>query len=276
MTPSLFAALAPSGSDAWDPAEVEECAEAHAAHVLAVARERARARAFSEFGGRWNRYHNPRPLIVKGDRFGRLTALDDEPPGGDGRKSVPCACDCGKAVRGHVYNMVSGKSLSCGCRSYDSNGGKQKHGRPRGDESNRRLANNLNAMKARCYNPKHPAYAGYGAKGITVCGEWLDSLDAFRKWAYANGYERGKELHRKDPAKGYSPENCEYLTPEEHVRRSSANVWVSLFGETRNLTAWLADPRCVNVCTYRRRLAAGMDPAAALVKTTAHPRRIAA
>ena len=35
------------------------------------------------------------------------------------------------------------------------------------------LANRLIKMISRCENPKQPDYARYGARGISVCPEWL-------------------------------------------------------------------------------------------------------
>ncbi len=35
------------------------------------------------------------------------------------------------------------------------------------------------AMKARCLNPKHPAYQSYGGRGITVAPEWVHDFKAF-------------------------------------------------------------------------------------------------
>src|SRR4029453_6918344 len=35
------------------------------------------------------------------------------------------------------------------------------------------------SMKARCLNPKHPHYADYGGRGITVCPEWINNFENF-------------------------------------------------------------------------------------------------
>ena len=43
-------------------------------------------------------------------------------------------------------------------------------------------------MRHRCLTPAHPLYKNYGARGITVCDEWLD-FNNFKSWALANGYE---------------------------------------------------------------------------------------
>lgn len=38
-----------------------------------------------------------------------------------------------------------------------------------------RLTIILNGMKYRCYNPSCKGYKNYGARGITVCDEWLNN-----------------------------------------------------------------------------------------------------
>ena len=42
-----------------------------------------------------------------------------------------------------------------------------------------RLNNIFTNMKQRCYNPKNNNYKFYGARGITVCDEWLNAEKAF-------------------------------------------------------------------------------------------------
>ena len=66
-------------------------------------------------------------------------------------------------------------------------------------------------MITRCYNPNSTGYMYYGGKGITICDEWLNDHTAFEKWSLENGYSDDKEINRKDPNKGYCPENCEWV-----------------------------------------------------------------
>lgn len=65
-------------------------------------------------------------------------------------------------------------------------------------------------MRQRCINPKCKAYAKYGAKGI-LCDDSWKTFEGF--WADMGAtYEDGMTIDRKDSSKGYSKENCRWLT----------------------------------------------------------------
>ena len=80
-----------------------------------------------------------------------------------------------------------------------------------------------NAMRQRCRNPRCHAYKGYGAKGITVCREWVDDFAEFQLWALGAGYAEGLHLDRKDNEAGYSPHNCRWASPLDSWRHKLAN-----------------------------------------------------
>ena len=66
-------------------------------------------------------------------------------------------------------------------------------------------------------------------KGITVCDEWKDYAK-FHVWSLNNGYADDLELDRKDDAKGYSPENCQWVTHKENTLKIR-----NLFGKSREI-----------------------------------------
>lgn len=74
-------------------------------------------------------------------------------------------------------------------------------------------------MKQRCYNQNDPKYGSYGGKGIAICKEWLDDFMNFYDWAMENGYTDELTIDRIDPKKGYSPDNCRWITMEENNMR---------------------------------------------------------
>lgn len=74
-------------------------------------------------------------------------------------------------------------------------------------------------MIYRCHNPKSTKYKYYGEKGITVCEEWKNSFSAFKEWALSSGYADNLQLDRIDNEKGYSPDNCRWITREENLKK---------------------------------------------------------
>ena len=84
-------------------------------------------------------------------------------------------------------------------------------------------------MMRRCYNPKSIAFKSYGAKGIKVCEEW-HNRDNFRKWCNENGYVKGLRLNRIDNNKGYSPDNCRWVTRLQQCYNKTNNILYSYGG----------------------------------------------
>lgn len=78
------------------------------------------------------------------------------------------------------------------------------------------LHNVWTLMKARCYKTYSNSYHNYGAKGITVCEEWVNSSKDFFTWALSNGYQDGLELDRIDNLMGYSPSNCRFVSRRDN------------------------------------------------------------
>lgn len=77
-------------------------------------------------------------------------------------------------------------------------------------------------MHTRCYNEHFAAYKYYGGRGITICDEWRENFQAFHDWAMANGYRDDLTIDRIDNDKGYSPDNCRWITMEEQNKNKRA------------------------------------------------------
>lgn len=92
-------------------------------------------------------------------------------------------------------------------------------------------------MKERCYNENADNYKWYGGSGITVCEEWSD-FKQFYDWAIANGWQRGLSIDRIDTLKGYSPDNCRFVTHKEQCRNRRTNVYITVDGETHMQCEW--------------------------------------
>ena len=98
------------------------------------------------------------------------------------------------------------------------------------------LINRREGMMERCTNPNCVGYKRYGARSITVCQEWIDSPQAFVDWALANGFSPELQIDRIDNDKGYSPDNCRWVTARENIRnRSNSVITPTIAGQAKFL-----------------------------------------
>jgi len=124
-----------------------------------------------------------------------------------------CMCSCGNPEP-QVHNerelkkCLSGikGTISCGCAH------KEKHfsGPSSIDNS---IKNIYWGIKNDCYTKSSYGYQFYGAKGITVCDDWLKDNRQFIQWSKNAGYTSGDVLRRKDTNIGFNPDNCYYSKP---------------------------------------------------------------
>lgn len=102
------------------------------------------------------------------------------------------------------------------------------------------------SMKSRCENPNRAKFKDYGNRGIDVCEEWHDSWN-FVQWAISHGYRKGLQLDRIDNDKGYSPDNCRFVTPKENSRNKRNTKFLTVNGEKKCVAEWC---ETVNVSPY--------------------------
>lgn len=179
---------------------------------------------------------------LSGEKFGLLFVEGrDTPhtsPSGVKRTKWKCRCECGKNVSVFQFNLVGGKSTSCGCKSSKAGAARfLKHGGKR-----TRLYNIWMSMKHRCsdVNDKN-----YGGRGISVCEAWHEFVP-FRDWALSNGYRPTLTIDRLDNSGGYSPDNCAWKTHREQSqnRRSNRPVIRSDGARYGTIQAAAADNGC--------------------------------
>ena len=92
-------------------------------------------------------------------------------------------------------------------------------------------------MHERCEYNGHCNYASYGGRGISVCEEWSD-FNCFYNWAIQNGYSDKLTIDRRDVNKGYSPDNCRFVTRIEQANNKRNSVYISFNGESHTYAEW--------------------------------------
>lgn len=176
--------------------------------------------------------------ISKGDVYSELTVVSVPTSKGTRAKRVKilCVCTCGEYTEVLPNRLTSGNTKSCGCYR-TTHPSRKTHGL-----ASHPLYSVWNSMRKRCYDENHGAFKRYGAVGRTVCREWLDGVENFYSWALNNGWKKGLQLDRIDNSKGYSPNNCRFVTPQQNAHNKDvvgprnksgfAGVW---FDRKRNL-----------------------------------------
>ena len=152
-------------------------------------------------------------LDITGQRYGRLTAVQDVGRTKYGTRLWECRCDCGATTQVQVGTLRYGNTTSCGCLRRDVGGANTKsHGHAtKGLSPTYRC---FNGMKARCNNPKNRSYKDYGGRGITVCARWSNFVNFL---ADMGEKPAGKTLDRKNVNGNYEPDNCRWATPKEQA-----------------------------------------------------------
>jgi hypothetical protein len=146
---------------------------------------------------------------LTGMNFGRLTVLERGPWRTEGKRRRAtwlCRCRCGneKLVRGG--SLTSSLTQSCGClhREVLISKWTRTHGLTNSPE----YAAWQN-LQAHCFCKTSHAFKYYGARGITVCEQWLGSFELF----LADVGMRPSPKHRlirKNTSGNFEPGNCEW------------------------------------------------------------------
>ena len=181
--------------------------------------------------------------VNPGDRYGRWSIVQElperrSPTNGKRYRMVECRCECGtlRSLTLESLRQIA-PSRSCGCiqREADVKGGHKNrtHG-----QSKSITYSSWAEMKQRCLNSNKVAHERYGARGIAVCKQWLESYETF----LADMGERPSRRHSLDRYPdlngNYEPGNCRWATHQQQARNRSNNVMLTFCGETMCISAW--------------------------------------
>lgn len=196
-------------------------------------------------------------LDLVGVRFGRLVVIEREESAvsksGKVRGRWLCQCDCGNECIVKTEHLRAGLTRSCGCYAREIRS-RKTHGL-----AGTRIYTEWISMKDRCNNPNNSRYYRYGARGIKVCEEWVNSFENFYKWATGNGYTDKLTIERKNVDGDYCPDNCCWIPfREQAINRSTSLKIVDTDGKEK-LAMDIAERNGIDMNVVRARVYKGWD-----------------
>jgi len=170
-------------------------------------------------------------MLSVGDKFGRWKIIGNRTWDG---KSVlwKCLCVCGNTKMVYETHLKRGNSKSCGCLASEvAIKTNTTH-----NLSNHPIYKKWSGIKRRCYRKKEDNYYLYGKRGIFLCKRWHKFekfyMDMIKDW------KPGLQIDRKDNNKGYSPDNCRWVTPEQQQNNRRNNHLLTYKGKSMTISQW--------------------------------------
>lgn len=203
-------------------------------------------------------------IDLTGKKFGRLTVLLSTGENRRGHAVWMCKCDCGKIIEVRSDYLRKGDTKSCGCLQREKASKRCKNQKTHGG-THERLYKVWKGMKQRCNDTNDPHYQRYGLRGIFVCQEWADSYQAFKEWAYSHGYDDSAPkgvctIDRINNDKGYSPDNCRFVSTAVQNKNTSKTRNITVLGETKCLKEWAKVLQVDSYAIYRAERLYGVPP----------------
>lgn len=178
----------------------------------------------------------PRAKNITGQRFGRLVALGPVSRTHRGTIKWLCRCDCDNLVSVYGADLRAGKTQSCGClHRQRTSVANTRHGM-----KNTPIYLVWKSIVQRCTNPQSKNFAGYGGRGIAICGEWRHDFQTFYDHVsnLPNCGKEGYSLDRANNSLGYFPGNIKWSTSTEQNRNKRNNHLLTFQDKTQCNAAW--------------------------------------
>ena len=154
-----------------------------------------------------------------GQKFSKLTVVEYAESDAKQQTMFRCICDCGGEIITAGRGLKANQTKSCGCLRIEK-------GREAGLKSkvhgliNSPTYRTWQCMKARCLISTERGYRWYGAKGVTICEEWL-SFAGFLK--DMGERPKGMTLDRINPFGNYEPSNCRWADKQTQTQNTRKN-----------------------------------------------------
>ena len=162
-------------------------------------------------------------------KYGKLTFIKECGLSKDKHILWECLCECGQFYTGYASKIRNEKIIGCKECSRKSSINKIKtHGMKYSTEYS-----SWGSMKDRCLNKKSKDYIKYGAAGIGIYKDWIESFEKF--FAYIGKKEYGQSIDRIDNSKGYFPNNVRWANNSEQQRNKKCSVYVDWNGNKTHI-----------------------------------------
>lgn len=161
-------------------------------------------------------------LDLTGMTFGQLTVISRRGANARGEILWNCLCAaCGRKNNVRANSLKNGSATSCGCGQLKAVTTHGMTGTP--------TFRSWGSMKQRCLNPKAPDFYRYGARGIKISPEWVDSFENFL--ADMGKRPPGKSLDRIDVNGDYVLSNCRWATKRQQYLNKRNTRYVEYHGK---------------------------------------------
>ena len=172
-----------------------------------------------------------------GQKFNHLLAIEYVGKNKDGKLYYKYLCDCGNIVINNTTDVISGRTMSCGCyRKENTTKTHTTH-----NLSKHRLYNTYKHFCRRCYSETDSSYANYGGRGIFVCDEWLNKENGFinfYNWSMDNGYAKDLSIDRIDVNGPYAPWNCRWANDVTQANNKQKNRYITYKNYKYTIAQW--------------------------------------
>ena len=154
-------------------------------------------------------------IDLRGQKFGKLTVIEEAGRTKSGRVLWRCRCECGNVVIVRGDSLRDEHTTSCGC--YQRERVVEAHTTHGMSETRlhhvwKDMLRRVGVYKGASEETKRL----YQDRGINVCDDWL-VFENFRDWALSHGYKEDLQIDRVNNDAGYCPENCRWITSKENT-----------------------------------------------------------